>query len=717
MKKFWICKICLSSASVTINYKFSGPKMKSCVINGLKILLPSDNIENEDLDIDIQTHIFIPKNCSALQNRKPDNFPLFMYGMKDLNNRMLSSHYEKRLNKFYQRKVNCDTYEGTITDNENKKLSSINPIIDDSSIRGSDSWKTKKMNSIFSCFEQYGQIAIGFNFKIKFDNIETISTLLLSAGKVITLEYVGNIYNEFKTKYFMHNHNDNVQCNESCVIQELLDLNVPFCPKYIPTYLCSVFQKQNALIENFFKNKNFLLHSEDFYVGIDFYLDGIASINGIIWPLHFGDINKKLSECSFNGDKLDSDLFLEYIDKTILATSNPLAIVDHLHISYEEALIIHQHAIDHQIFVHSCDDLYMPSFESLLTRRPPLNARENIMKGEEFLDVEKQYILNLSIEEKENLTALEWFNRLENCCKFELIYNETFLEVQINEKNIIFKMEEELSKYIEKYGYLIGLHHYCLRCNDIENNVVLRRTMILDCFTVPYNDILLKAFNGYSKIVPIYGINDWWQFQDQFMPKYPNFNNPDLIKLLESHKLVHLTEFLSLSDPNKMKDIFSAPIEFVSTYMARKTIFRKIDVRNEESYNYPGRGHFEVLSSNTMRHFNRLNGKELLLAESVLWYDALSKKESLEIMQLYKEKIEKIPVGDIIGIYNKALPIYLLSENNKVMKLRKNRKVLKIPQFLAGTPEYKFAKIMLYYPLAPKTEIDKDRLGKSLIIS
>ena len=102
--------------------QFSGPKMKSCVINGLKILLPSDNFENEDLDIDIQTHIFIPKNCSALQNRKPDNFPLFMYGMKDLNNRTLSSHYEKRLNKFYQRKVNCQMSQFTTL---KKNLSSL----------------------------------------------------------------------------------------------------------------------------------------------------------------------------------------------------------------------------------------------------------------------------------------------------------------------------------------------------------------------------------------------------------------------------------------------------------------------------------------------------------------------------------------------------------------------------------------------------------------
>ena len=148
--------------------------------------------------------------------------------------------------------------------------------------------------------------------------------------------------------------------------------------------------------------------------------------------------------------------------------------------------------------------------------------------------------------------------------------------------------------------------------------------------------------------------------------------------------------------------------------MTRKTIFKKISVRNDESYQYPGKGHFEALSSNILRHCTRMNGKDLLLVETVLWYDPLSKKESLELFQLYKDKIDKIPSGDVVGISNTAMPTYILCQNNKAMKLRKVRKVLKVPHFHPGSKEYKFSKVMLFYPLAPGIEIDQDRLGKSL---
>ena len=107
-----------------------------------------------------------------------------------------------------------------------------------------------------------------------------------------------------------------------------------------------------------------------------------------------------------------------------------------------------------------------------------------------------------------------------------------------------------------------------------------------------------------------------------------------------------------------------------------------------------------------------MNGKELLLAETVIWYEVLSKKQSLEIFQLYKDKIDKIPAGDVVGVYNTLMPTYLLSEGNKAMKLRKNRKVLKVPHFQIGSREFKYSRILLYYPLAPKTVIDQERLGK-----
>ena len=354
----------------------------------------------------------------------------------------------------------------------------------------------------------------------------------------------------------------------------------------------------------------------------------------------------------------------------------------------------------------------LPSLESLFTIKPEFTARENLSKAEEFLNLEKIHLQNLSNEEKKNLSSYEWLNRVSKECKFHLLLNDTFIQVEFQEHQIIFKLEERLVNCIQKHGFLIGLHHYSLSCSDTEYNIILKRTMILDCFTVPYNETLLKAFDSNTKIIPIFGVNNWWQFEDEYASKYPSFDNTEISELLSSHSVVPLTEFLSLSDENKIKDIYSTPIEFVSTFMTRKAIFRKIPVRNEDAYQVPGKGYFEALSSNIKRHTERINGEHLILVESVLWYDVLTKKQSSEIFQLYKDKTDKIPKSEIIGIYNTALPMYILSKNQKVMKLRKSKKVLKIPTFIPGSKEFKFCKTLLFYPLAPNVEIDTDRLGK-----
>ena len=710
MSKFWICRLCNSTSTINSERKYCQSIMKNVIINGVKLLIPCENEQNNEIDLDMKTSILIPKNCLAVK-KKPENYPLYMYIISDHTNKSISTHYQSRLSKFYHRKSNSETFEGIILNNESRQLSSVIPIIDDSCIRQSDSWKNKKRNSIFSCFEQFGQIAIAFNFDIKLDNIQTIATLLISAGRVVTMEYIGNKNNEFELKYYLHNHNDNIPCDETCSVNELVNLDVPLRIKCIPTYLTHVFQKQNAFIEHFVKNKSFAFTSEDYNVFIDFHQDGRARLNGILWPIQFEQFNSDLSKNSLTGEEIETENFIAYIEKYILATTNVLNISNQLGITHEEALIIHRLAIKNQIKSNGNETLFMPSFECLLTKKPEYAARENLYKADEFLEIQKELLMKVSNDEKFNLTVLEWFNLISKSCKFILLHNDSFLQVNFMEKEIIFKFEDRLSEYIEKYGFFIGLHHYCLSCNDIENKIILKRTMVLDCFTVPYNDSILKAFNDEVNIVPINGIIDWWEFEDKFQPNYANLEKSEISTLLKSHKPVPLTEFFSLSDPNKIKDVFSTPIEFVSAYMERKTILRKVTVRNDESYSFPGKGHFEVLSSNILRHHGRINGRNLLLVESILWYDVLTKKQGLEVYQLYKDKIEKIPVGNIIGIYNTALPTYIISSNNRVMKLRKIRKVLKIPNFQHGSKEFKFCKILLYYPLAPNVEIDTERIG------
>lgn len=210
--------------------------------------------------------------------------------------------------------------------------------------------------------------------------------------------------------------------------------------------------------------------------------------------------------------------------------------------------------------------------------------------------------------------------------------------------------------------------------------------------------------------------SEWWQFEAKNAAITPTtYENPEITKLLASHRIVPLTEFLFLSDPHRFKDIFSSSTEFVSTYPERKSIFRKVTIPTDETFYVEGKGHFELLSNNIARHFCRLNAIELLLVETVLWFDLMPKQPGSEIYELYKDKTSKIPTGTVTGIYNTLLPTYILCKNFQVLKLRKSRKTLKYPTFQPETEQYKFAKILLYYPFHPNTDIDTDKIGNNYL--
>ena len=170
-------------------------------------------------------------------------------------------------------------------------------------------------------------------------------------------------------------------------------------------------------------------------------------------------------------------------------------------------------------------------------------------------------------------------------------------------------------------------------------------------------------------------------------------------------------ELYSLEDPNKIKDINSTTLEYISAYENNKPKFKKVAVQTETSYHYPRVGFFEKCASNIIRHNERMNATKLLLVETCLNYDVLPKKKGDEIFAAYKDNIAKIPDGHITGVCGQTFPKYILCNNTQVLSLRKRPKLISLPDFTANSKEEKYARILLYYPLRPKQTIDTDRLG------
>ena len=140
-------------------------------------------------------------------------------------------------------------------------------------------------------------------------------------------------------------------------------------------------------------------------------------------------------------------------------------------------------------------------------------------------------------------------------------------------------------------------------------------------------------------------------------------------------------------------------------------------VRNEDCYEMPGAGFYKKLSNNILRHFDRMNAHNLLLVETNLWYDPLTEKDAIEIYNIYKDRLDRIPRSDTIkGVNGETFPTYILCGNKSVMRLRKSRKVLQIPYFNTLSTEEKYARTLLYYPLRPGQSIIVDRLGRKIKI-
>ena len=260
--------------------------------------------------------------------------------------------------------------------------------------------------------------------------------------------------------------------------------------------------------------------------------------------------------------------------------------------------------------------------------------------------------------------------------------------------------------------HCVCLYHYCLSCSQKSYSIVMRRHHILDCYTVPYNASLLKAFKNKVEVKPLFSMLDYWKMEEKYEENIENLENTNLSHLISNHRIVPLSEMFALADNKKIRSISSQPIEFVAAFEEQKPKFKKIAVSNETSFELPGKGFYQELSSNILRHFGRLNGRDLLLIETALWYDVLLQRESIELLQIYKDNLDKIPAGDIMGINGQKLPSYIICQNTQILKLRRKMKILQVPDVCPLSKDLKYMHILLYYPLKPGQRIDTERIGK-----
>ena len=546
---------------------------------------------------------------------------------------------------------------------------------------------------------------------ITVDNLESIVTSKVCDGQVITVDYEGDTSGEHKVKYHVHNHDNSVDCDNNCVVTDINIENNVLETNYIPIFISSLSQKQTGFVQEFVNNKNFELFAENYFCGIDFYLNGNARLNGLLWTFECNILNEELSSISFNGNNLEMPDFLQYLENSILTSVNSQSIKVSLGTSDEETAKIKNLSEKYQLNLQmSHEYVQLPSYNTMFKIKPDVEYDMNLQSSRILLEIMKTKLLQLTDEDKLSLTTEDWLMRVGRVTRFTSPDDFT-LNVHINEQQIKFKLDPRLDVSIDKLGSFIGLYHYTLSCSPEEYSIILKRIRISDCFTVPYNATLLKAFGERVETIPIYSMQEYWQFAEKYMETPPTIENTEISHLSGSHALVSVVELYGLIENKRIKDINSVSTEYISAYEKNKPKFKRIQVPTDTCYELPGYGYFEKLSSNLLRHFGRMNAEHLLLVETALHFDPMPKNDALEIFQLYKDNMHKIPNGTIHGVYGEIFPMYILCNNKQVLKLRKRRKCLQIPNFHTLSKEEKYGRILLYYPIRSGQTIDVERLG------
>ena len=726
MNMFFMCNFCNSSKQ-KIDEKLVQPFLKFVTVNGIRIYYPKESYDNssiEDNEIPALSYVMFPKKVG--KSIRIQRHQINIYKCEKLRNRHLSTIYNNQLFKYYIALLYAERFEGEINPISKKSIQSLRPIVDYSEIRHSDVWYMNKMNGIESRFEAYGPSAISFKLDIPINNKESICTAILIQGTVLTVEYHGNENHNMTTKYFIHNHNVEKKCDESCSKEEVTDedcIGQQLRTKYISIFISTISQKMNGIVKYIINNEHCNLSAKEFYVGVLFPDNKKACIEGILWTKECDKFNEFRSKQSLKKNIDLGNEYLKYIENTISTTTT----IEELrrYYSENEADKIIKKIKENQINITTYDEteIPLPSLFSLFSRRPTDFAFNNLFQSRLLNSFLRNMINELSNDSKCKMTTIDWLDDIKNNSHIRNIMhgNKGIISISLSELDIEFIMDDTLNKMISEYDdTLIAIYHYSISCRSRDYEIILKRLSLIECFTTPYNLDLFRATNEKVEVTPIHSFAQWNLLHQNLTESKIDIENSPLSHLLDTHTLMSVPELIAIADPKKIREIVSNKCEYVNTQMKKKLTFKKTNQHSKDTFNNSENKEeaYVKLSSNVIRHANRLNGEELLLAETCMWYDALSRKDAAEVHRTFEKNLENIPISDIESIYGEFyMPTYILCKYEQVLKIRSTKKVLHIIKYAKDSDEHKYSEISLYYPLLPGTDVDLNRLGNNYLFN
>ena len=746
MDNFWICSTCFEDKRKEMNFVSPQTMGYKDFSGGRRVFYPIFSEYQDDAEAEADVNrtnankiisILVPSSVEALKlskNAKPyqsDSYvlPKITSSNKPVTLEELRSLYAVIYSRYWRKEMFSSAVTTNNYDKIKKILYSVKKKVDVSKIHGSDDWENHNVRNIIHRFDQIGHIGFQIKYKVEKSNIECFATSKIIKGENITIDKQGEANKEQKTIYWLNKENPHQKINLNA---DFIASDYDNSNQNLFTFVCSLFQRTTNFVQHIVKNQSTELRSDDYFFCPSFDKDGNGFVNGVIWPLSLHDINKELHESSYCNEKLSEKLKQETSDffaQTLSTSSDKNELQSQHDLTDNEVKDLLKLINTYQIDLQRKDPP-LPALKYLWCQRESSN--QNIASAETLKIFMRGHLINLSIQEKENLSTLDWITSLLNK-EIRLETNNSSIFVHFPKKTVKFFKDDNMMSEIEilrrdellsEWCDFIGLYHYSQSiCN--EELVIFKRTKVIECFTNMFNPFVLRAVRSTVAVSPVYG-NIPLRFNTLSLANDKNMSNSDAaLSALESHSEISLGELFLLTDSQKGKIETNRAVVFVNSSPTRKLVFNKIKKgnRNENSFRCEGndKEYFDQAFDVVTRHNERLNGQQLLLVETASYYNQLEKEKADMYYEYYYNDLEKIPEDKIYchkSVMNgKPLPKYILCKNKQVLELRQYRKIVSYPTFEEDTYESRFSRVLLYYPLKPGLDLQTVDIGNLLNLS
>ena len=745
--KYFLCQFCRLKKETVPELGNSCFIMKGLEDNNKIVFVPEMKpVEHDEINLQpfLQSYnknikVMIPTSTKSIASfkekvprKKLSSFQIqnILYGNKFIDNEMLGHIYHNQLTKYLNLENYGDLFQGEIADYEKKILFNLEHCSLENNIRGSSKWKYNRDNEVHKKLAQFGRFCVFLAVEIPVDH-QTVATRLIQKGFVVTTNYNGAASQELNRVYLVHQgHDASTDCDDDdcqkITIEEYLQANPEelwLTNENVATYICSVDNFVNSFISNIVSSPVFPLSAQEYHFRTKFNEDGIAYLEGLIWPQSLQKINFLNIDKSLNYEKsqeIKQD-YLRKIKSSIASTSDMEVLKRQFSLSEADCEKIQTIVAKYQM--HYCGTCVrclnppLPSLETMLCVAPDNENEENILVSERFSQLFRSRLLIQGQQNIERMTTFEWAESIFEEIEHEIIQPNSWRIVHEDEE-FQFKVDLRLSNLIEQYDYcvLLAAYHYSISCvsKKDEAKVILERPHLSDCYLKPFSPFISKAAAASTNIQIVNSSQEWNNLV--WLPPSTVRTERPLIE----HCEVPLTEALVLLDETKLNIKASSGVEYVRTGMNNHPTFKKRrdPMGNCFTLENQTQNYFECLETFVSRFLKRINGKDLLLCEVATYYDYVGSEKSDELFEVYKNKIDRIELTEDQCVTGAFYPKFILADFGDfghVLKKRRRQKVLSYPHFDENTKEFKYSQVLLYHNVQSIEDLTREAVEESFL--